>query len=54
VSWPIALAMAVGSVSGGYLASQGVQKVDQKHVRVIVILIGLAGGVWLLLNRHSQ
>jgi uncharacterized membrane protein YfcA len=52
ISWPIALAMAVGSVSGGYLASQGVQKVDQKHVRMVVILIGLAGGVWLLLNRH--
>jgi len=52
ISWPIALAMAVGSVADGYLASQGVQKVDQKHVRVIVILIGLAGGVWLLLNRH--
>lgn len=52
VSWPIALAMAVGSVSGGYLASQGVQKVDQKHVRMIVIVIGLTGGIWLLLNRH--
>ncbi|MBV9494093.1 MAG: sulfite exporter TauE/SafE family protein [Acidobacteria bacterium] len=52
ISWPIALAMAVGSVSGGYLASQGVQKVDQKHVRIVVILIGLAGGAWLLLNRH--
>jgi uncharacterized membrane protein YfcA len=51
ISWPIALAMAVGSISGGYLASQGVQKVDQKHVRIVVILIGLAGGVWLLLHR---
>ncbi|HEY4303757.1 MAG TPA: sulfite exporter TauE/SafE family protein [Gemmatimonadaceae bacterium] len=51
VSWPIALAMAVGSISGGYLASQGVQKVDQKHVRIIVIAVGLSGGVWLLLHR---
>jgi uncharacterized membrane protein YfcA len=51
ISWPIALAMAVGSISGGYLASQGVQKVDQKHVRTVVIGIGVAGGVWLLLHR---
>jgi uncharacterized membrane protein YfcA len=51
INWPIALAMAVGSISGGYLASQGVQKVDQKHVRITVIAIGLSGGVWLLLHR---
>jgi uncharacterized membrane protein YfcA len=51
VSWPIALAMAVGSISGGYLASQGVQKVDQRHVRRLVIVIGLVGGFWLLLHR---
>jgi uncharacterized membrane protein YfcA len=53
ISWPIALAMAVGSISGGYLASQGVQKVDQKHVRLLVIAIGLAGGFWLLFHRHQ-
>jgi len=51
VSWPIALAMAVGSISGGYLASQGVQKVDQKHVRWLVIAIGLLGGLWLLMHK---
>jgi hypothetical protein len=52
ISWPIALAMAVGSIGGGYFASQGVQKVDQKHVRVLVIAIGLLGGLWLLLYKH--
>jgi uncharacterized membrane protein YfcA len=51
ISWPIALAMAVGSASGGYLASQGVQKVDQKHVRLVVIGIGLGGGAWMLVYR---
>lgn len=51
ISWPIALAMAVGSIGGGYLASQGVQKVDQRHVRRIVIAIGLLGGLWLLAHK---
>jgi uncharacterized membrane protein YfcA len=51
ISWPIALAMAVGSVGGGYLASQGVQKVDQKQVRMLVIAIGVVGGMWLLVHR---
>jgi uncharacterized membrane protein YfcA len=48
ISWPIALAMAVGSISGGYLASQGVQRVQQRYVRWTVIAIGLLGGLWLL------
>lgn len=48
ISWPIAMAMAVGSISGGYLASQGVQRVEQRYVRWTVIAIGVAGGVWLL------
>jgi uncharacterized membrane protein YfcA len=52
ISWPIALAMAVGSISGGYLASQGVQRVQQRYVRWTVIAIGLVGGLWLL--RHQS
>jgi uncharacterized membrane protein YfcA len=50
VSWPIALAMAVGSMSGGYIGSQGAQRVSREFVRAIVILIGLSGGVWLLVH----
>jgi uncharacterized protein len=50
VSWPIAFAMAIGSMSGGYLGSQGAQRVPRDVVRVVVILIGLSGGVWLLIH----
>jgi uncharacterized membrane protein YfcA len=53
VSWPIALAMAVGSMSGGYLGSRGAQKVPRSLVRVVVVIIGLSGGVWLLLNARA-
>jgi uncharacterized protein len=50
VSWPIAFAMAIGSMSGGYLGSQGAQRVPRDVVRIVVILIGLSGGVWLLIH----
>lgn len=54
VSWPIALAMAAGSMSGGYLGSQGAQRIPRHYVRYLVVLIGLTGGIWLLVHgRHS-
>jgi hypothetical protein len=53
VSWPIAMAMAVGSMSGGYLGSRGAQKVPQELVRGVVVMIGLCGGVWLLIHKHG-
>jgi uncharacterized membrane protein YfcA len=51
VDWPVALAMAVGSMSGGYLGSRGAQRTPQQYVRFAVITIGIGGGTWLLL-RH--
>lgn len=51
VSWPVALAMAVGSVSGGYLGSRAAQRVPQELVRGAVVAIGLISGVLLFLTR---
>jgi hypothetical protein len=53
VRWPIALSMAVGSITGGYLGSRGIQRVPRSYVRAVVIMIGLAGGFWLLLNSKN-
>jgi uncharacterized protein len=50
VNWPVALSMAIGAVSGGYLGSRMAQRVSQKTVRMIIIAIGLGSGFWLLLN----
>lgn len=47
VDWPVALAMAVGAIAGGYAGSRGAQRVPQRYVRWAVIAIGLASGVWL-------
>jgi uncharacterized membrane protein YfcA len=51
VNWPVALGMAAGSIGGGYLGSRGAQRVPQKYIRGAVIVIGLTGGLYLLVNR---
>ena len=51
VSWPVALAMAVGATSGGYLGSRTAQRVPQHLVRGAVVAIGLISGVLLFFTR---
>ena len=51
VNWPVALAMAIGAVSGGYVGSRMAQRVPQQAVRGAVVAIGLVSGVLLLLTR---
>jgi uncharacterized membrane protein YfcA len=53
VDWPVALAMATGSIVGGYIGSRGAQRVPQVHVRRAVVAIGLLGGLWLWWKRHG-
>ncbi len=53
VDWAVALAMAIGATSGGYLAARFVQRVPQQMVRNAIIFIGIAAGVWLLFARLS-
>jgi hypothetical protein len=50
VQWPIALAMAVGAISGGYLGSRTAQRVPQELVRGAVVAIGLISGVLLFFS----
>jgi uncharacterized membrane protein YfcA len=52
VSWPIALTMAAGSIGGGYVGSRAAQRTPQRYVRRAVVVIGLAGGFWLLRGSH--
>jgi hypothetical protein len=48
VNWPVALAMAGGALTGGYVGSRVAQRVPQKYVRYAIVVIGLGGGVWLM------
>ena len=51
VSWPISIVMAIGAGVGGYVASGLAQRVEQRTVRRLIIVIGLASGIWLLIER---
>ena len=51
VFWPIAVVMAVGAGIGGYVASGLAQRVAQDTVRRLIVVIGLASGLWLLADR---
>ena len=53
VSWWIAGVMAVGAAVGGYAAAGLAQRVRQQTVRQLIIVIGLASGVWLLFDRFG-
>ena len=48
VHWPVALAMAVGGLLGGYAGARLAQQVGRTIVRRSVSVIGLAAFVWLL------
>lgn len=48
VSWPVAGAMAVGAMLGGYGGSRLAQRVPQARVRQAIIVIGFASSLWLL------
>jgi uncharacterized membrane protein YfcA len=50
VSWPVALAMAVGATGGGYAGSRMAQRVPQRAVRRAIVVIGLTSGAWLLVT----
>jgi uncharacterized membrane protein YfcA len=50
VNWPVAIAMAIGAMGGGYAGSRLAQRVRQESVRSVVILIGFAASLWLFLQ----
>ncbi|HEX5385392.1 MAG TPA: sulfite exporter TauE/SafE family protein [Gemmatimonadales bacterium] len=50
VDWPVALAMVVGALLGGYGGSRMAQRVPQPWVRRAIVAIGLAAFVWLLVR----
>jgi hypothetical protein len=46
VIWPQALLMLVGAAAGGYAGAWYAQKMDPRHVRLIVICVGAAMTVY--------
>jgi hypothetical protein len=50
VNWPVAIAMAVGGLVGGYSGSRMAQRVGQQQVRRAIVVIGLGAFMWLLMR----
>ena len=48
--WPLALAMMVGAVVGGYGAARLSRRVNQAWVRVFVVVIGVGMGTYTLVK----
>jgi uncharacterized protein len=51
VEWPVAIAMAAGSLAGGHLGARVALRVGQLWVRRAVVAVGFGASVWLLLAR---
>ena len=51
VDWPVALAMAVGAIVGGYGGARVAQRVGQTPVRRAIIVIGFLSTIWLAFGR---
>jgi uncharacterized membrane protein YfcA len=50
VDWPVALTMAVGATAGGIGGALLAQRVGQRWVRRVVIVIGFGSGLAMLLG----
>jgi uncharacterized membrane protein YfcA len=50
VEWPVAIAMAIGAMAGGYAGSRLAQRIKQDSVRLVVIVIGFVAAGWLFLS----
>ncbi len=50
IVWPIALLMAAGAILGGYAGARLAKRVNQRHLRLFIIAIGLFVSVWLFVR----
>jgi uncharacterized protein len=50
VVWPIALLMAAGAILGGYVGARLAKRVNQRHLRLFIVSVGLFVSMWLFLR----
>jgi uncharacterized membrane protein YfcA len=53
INWPIAGAMAVASIAGGFLGMLGARKVQPDKLRLIIIGIGLCLTAYYFYNAYK-
>ncbi len=50
IVWPIAIMMAIGAIIGGYGGARLSRRVDQRILRVLIVVIGLGVSAWLFIK----
>lgn len=50
IVWPIAIMMAIGAIIGGYGGARLSKRVDQRVLRVLIVVIGLGVSAWLFVK----
>jgi len=50
IFWPQALLMIAGSLTGGYAGAHYAQKMNQKHVRWIVVAVGISMSAYFFIR----
>jgi uncharacterized membrane protein YfcA len=50
IFWPQAVLMILGSLTGGYAGAHYAQKMNQRHVRWIVIAVGLSMSIYFFVR----
>lgn len=50
IVWPLAIMMAIGAIIGGYWGARLSKRVDQRVLRVLIVLIGLGVSAWLFVK----
>jgi uncharacterized membrane protein YfcA len=51
VVWHLAVLMAVGAITGGWLGARTARRVDQRLLRAFIIAVGVVVSVWLFVRR---
>jgi uncharacterized membrane protein YfcA len=51
VVWPVALAMAIGGMTGGHIGARLALRAGQVYVRRAVVAVGFGAFLWLLLAK---
>ena len=50
IVWRVAIMMAVGATIGGYAGARLAKRVNQKRLRIFIVLVGLAVSAWLFVK----
>jgi hypothetical protein len=54
VDWPIAVVMGIGTVAGGFGGARLARRIDQRLLRIFIILVGFGVSAWFYFNNKHD